>query len=309
MISWTNFNASNNFLNFDLKRKGKEPQLYGIEAALYNIDYITKNYPEPYTLYLSGGSDSQAMLYAWVKSGKPFRTFSGVYNFRSNWYDLETCSNFAKQLGIDITYHDFDLINFLETEHHNYAIKYKTGSPQFTAFIKMASMTKDGTVIFSGECTPPKHYVNPKSPPMAIPSLNELGLYYYGIIENKPIVPWFFIETETMAYSWKYENAPTYIPSYSSQDIEIIQENKRMKKGYNAKISIYHQNGYPVIPQNDKMNGFEQIKIYYDTNSPRKPNMQDKMHIGFEGSKRNFDLLYRNKYESKISHYIYNLTW
>ncbi len=309
MINWTDLHILDNFINFDFRRKNDKPQLYGIEAAYHNINYILDNYPAPYTLYLSGGSDSQAMLYAWVKSKHPFQTFSGVYNFRSNWYDLETCNLFAKILDIDITYHDFDLINFLETEHHDYAIKYKTGSPQFTAFIKMAQMTEKGTVIFSGECTPPKHYVNPNSPPVAVPSLNELGLYYYGIVDNRPIVPWFFIETETMAYSWKYENAPTYIPSYSSQDIDIIQENNRLKKGYKAKIDLYHQNGYPVIAQENKMNGFEKIKAYYDENSPRKPNAQEMFLRGFEGSKRNFDLLYRNKYESRIARYKYNLIW
>ncbi len=309
MIDWTNFNLTDKTLNFVFRPKKIQPHLTGLDAALYNIEYIKKNYPAPYTLYLSGGSDSQAMLYAWVKSDTPFKTFSGIYNFESNWYDLETGKLFAESLNVKIDYHNFDLIDFLETEHNDFALKYKTGSPQFTAFIKMASLTTEGTVIFSGECKPPKNFVNPNSPPIVIPSLNDMGLYYYGLIEHKPIVPWFFLETETIAYSWNYNSKYTFIPSYSSKDSNIIANNNDERKGYIEKIAIYHENGYPVIPQDNKQNGFEKIKNFYDFNSPRNPSIQDKLAFGFERSRRNFDLLYRNKYEDKLKNYKYNLLW
>jgi len=306
MIDWTNFSVSNNTLNFDCKRKNKEPHLTGLEAAFYNINYITENYPAPYTLYLSGGVDSQAMLYAWVKSKVPFNTFSGIYNFDSNWNDLATCNLFAKILDVKISYHHFDLINFLETEHHDYAIKYKTGSPQFTTFIKMAQMTEKGTVIFSGECRPFFTFVR-DDPPLAIPDLNSMGLYYYGSIDKRPIVPWFFIETETITYSWIYDHNITHKPVIDS--FEVRQQNKEMKLGYKRKIDIYHQNDYPVIPQDNKQNGFEKIKDYYDTQNKKPVTLQDRLAKGFFRSDRNFDLLFRNKYEAKLVKYKYNINW
>lgn len=306
MIDWTNFSISNDTLNFDFTRKNKEPQLTGLDAAFYNIDYIVNNYPEPYTLYLSGGIDSQAMLYSWVKSKVPFSTFSGIYNFDSNWYDLYTCNLFAKILDIDITYHDFDLINFLETEHHDYAIKYKTGSPQFTAFIKMAQMTDKGTVIFSGESRPCRTYVC-DDPPVAVPDLNSMGLYYYSVIDKRPVVPWFFIETETISYSWEYSPPITHAPVIDSYELRL--QNQEKKLGYRRKVEIYHKNRYPVIPQDNKLNGFEKIKEYYDTEYKIKPTLQDKMAKGFYRSTRIFDLLFRNKYEDKISKYKYNIKW
>jgi hypothetical protein len=302
MISWTNFSIVNKILNFDFRRKHKEPHLTGLDAALYNIDYITTYYPAPYTLYLSGGVDSQAMLYAWAKSGIPFNTFSGVYNFESNLYDLESGSIFAKMLGIKISYYNFDLINFLETEHRDFALKYKTGSPQFTTFIKMASLTTEGTVIFSGECAPPRYFKNPKSPPVVVPGANDMGLYYYGIIENKPIIPWFFIETETIAYSWEFTL------SHSNKEDDTVEKNYKVND-YKEKVKIYHQNGYPVVPQDKKQNGFEKIKEYYDNNSPTQPTIKDKFAAGYYHSNRNFDLLYRNKYEDKIKSYKYNIIW
>lgn len=308
MLKWMNFHIENNIIKCDVRQKNKDKQIYGLAAALFNIDYIIENYPPPYTLYLSGGVDSQAMLYAWVKSGHPFQTFSAVYNFKSNWYDLQTCATFAQQLGVNINYVDFDLINFLETEHHLYASKYQTGSPQFTTFIKLASLTTEGTVIFSGECPGRKQFLNPQSPPIVMPGDNQLGLYFYGKLDNKPIIPWFFIETEMITYSWNY-SGPTYAKDAKRLSEAELEQYKDKKTGYNTKVSIYQQNGYPVIPQEKKLNGFEKIKEWYDDNSPRLPIPTDKFAKGINGSKRIFDLLYRNKYEDKMPIYSYMVDW
>lgn len=308
MIDWTDFKIEDNVIKCDLRHKNKTNQLYGIEASLYNIDYIIQNYPPPYTLYLSGGVDSQAMLYAWVKSGKPFQTFSALYNFESNWYDLQTCKDFAKSLGVTLNYYNFDLINFLETEHDLYANKYKTGSPQFTTFIKLASLTTEGTVIFSGECPGRKEFLNPQLPPIVVPGNNQLCLYHYGKIENKPIVPWFFIETEMVAYSWKY-SGPSHGIHFKKLSEEEQVPHQGKKTGYDTKVKIYHDNGYPVIPQEKKLNGFEKIKEMYDTAPPRQPSSMDKFAMGLNGSKRIFDLLYRNKYEDKMPIYSFMIQW
>jgi hypothetical protein len=63
-------------------------------------------------------------------------------------------------------------------------------------------------------------------------------------------------------------------------------------------------NGYSEIKT--KINGFEKLKILYDTNPPRQPTIQEKIsRLSNQTSNRNFDLLYRNKYESKFSKYKY----
>jgi hypothetical protein len=50
----------------------------------------------------------------------------------------------------------------------------------------------------------------------------------------------------------------------------------------------------------------EKLKILYDTNPPRQPTVQDRIsRIHSQYSTRNFDLLYRNKYESKFEKYKY----
>jgi len=40
------------------------------------IQKIIKNYPPPYTLLLSGGIDSQAMLQCWINANAPFKAIT-----------------------------------------------------------------------------------------------------------------------------------------------------------------------------------------------------------------------------------------
>jgi hypothetical protein len=297
MLNWTNPKKLGDDYYFTFKDiDGKK--LSPLEAAFHTIEYITKNYPAPYTLYLSGGADSQAMLYAWHKSGVPYETFSAVYNETLNEHDLCTLREFSEQHNITIKYHDFDVISFLENEHDYYANEYYCGSPQVTSFMKIADMTTEGTVIFAGQfIMAEKHNGR-----LGIPDRNNFSLYHYGIKSKKNIVPYFFLETRELAYAF---------------DVMLPEIQEFHTPGsYGEKVKGFQYYGFPVIGQLDKLsgykevktklNGFEKIKILYDTNPPRQPTLQEKMsRIPRQYSNRNFDLLYRNKYESKFDKYKY----
>lgn len=287
MLDWTKPYSKGTHYYFDFSKKHKT-NIDPIDAAKLTIDYITSKYPPPYTLYLSGGSDSLALLYAWHKHNVPYKTFSAVYNDGLNDHDLIGLRAFSKIHNIDVTYHDFDLINFLETEHDYYADHFSTGSPQITTFMKLADLTTSGTVIMSGNFI--------MSNRMGIPDKNNWGLYHYGVRSNKSIVPWFFLETSELAHS--------FIPNEYSEQFKTNNPG-----GYLTKIALYQSYGFPVLAQSEKQNGFEKIKELYDTNPPRIIESNERINrIKDQISNRNFDILYRNKYESKIKDYKYYIT-
>ena len=294
MLDWTNPRKVGDDYYFTFKYQKKDGKkispLSALEAAQYTIEHIVKNYPAPYTLYLSGGVDSQAMLYAWHKSGVPFKTFSAIYNESLNDYDIINLKEFSEHHNISIDYRDFDLISFLENEHDYYANEYRCGSPQITTFMKLADLTTEGTVIFSGQ------YImyQKNNGNLGIPDKNNFGLYYYGIKSNKNIVPFFFLETCELAYAF---------------DVMLPEIQQFHTSGsYMDKVKAFQLNGFPVIEQEKEkgFNGFEKIKTLYDTNPPRQPTIQEKIsRIQSQTSNRNFDLLYRNKYEARFIKYKY----
>lgn len=285
MLDWTDPRRKGDNFYFTFKDQNLS-KASSLQSAHQTIKYIVEHYPPPYTLYVSGGVDSQAMLYSWLTSGVTFNTFSATYNETLNDYDLETLDTFSKQHNIKINYHNFDLISFLENEHETYANEYRCGSPQITTFMKLADMTTEGTVIFSGQFIAKS--VNQGM--YGIPNRNNFSLYYYGLKAKKNIVPFFFIETPELAYSIDMTN-----PDFFIDDVP---------GGYPNKVRAYQYYGYPVVSQKTKFNGFEKLKVMYDTNPPRQPTIEDRLdRVRNQISNRNFDLLYRNKFESKFFKY------
>lgn len=302
MIDWTSprkYKDSYNF-NFKLTKKLRTKPL---NAAINTVKYISKNYPAPYMLCLSGGVDSQAMLYAWKESGIPFKTCCAVYNKWLNEHDYIDLQNFAKTIDVPISYLDLDVIEFLHDEHNTYANKYHCGSPQITTFMKIADSIKDGTVCMSG---------NFKLLNMGIPDFNNFAMFKYGTISNRSIVPWFFAETMELFHSFEYygksiiDNFSTVQDGFDSGSFDSEPKDP-LAVQYDLKVKLYQEFGFPVIPQKIKFNGFEKIKQLYDMKE-YGINAPDKLSkLPIQNSTRNFDILFRNKYELKFAKYSYNV--
>ena len=298
MIDWTSPRKYKNNYHFDFRLK-KKLRTKPLNAAIKTVKYITKNYPAPYTLCLSGGVDSQAMLYAWKSSGVEFSTCSAVYNHWLNDYDLANLKQFAKREQLKINYFHLDLMNFLETEHDSYANRYQCGSPQITTFMKVADQIKEGTVVMSG---------NFKLINSGIPDDNNFAMFKYGMMSGRHIVPWFFAETEDLFHSFEYY--------YKHKDI-VIEEGgfdtgafdappkDNLLLQYEKKVEMYQHFGFPVIPQQNKQNGFERIKEIYDLNTDRISKIDKLSRLPGQRSNRVFDILFRNKYEQKFADYKY----
>lgn len=246
-----------------------------LEEAILAVRSIVRNYPAPYTLMLSGGVDSQAMLYAWLKSGETFRTLTFRYQ-GMNDHDIITLQEFIElnDLDVSLQYMDFDVMSFLNTDYPNYATKYECSSPQICTHMKCSEMIHSGTVIFSGNFV-----MSPRnSGPML--SYAILGMKRYAERSGRSIVPFFFLHTPQLAYS--------FIP-YEMTDA---------LSGYEMKVEMYRLAGFPVIQQGDKYTGFERVKELCDG---VKIPITTRLKYASKPSSRPFDLLYRYPYEQKIN--------
>lgn len=275
--------------NFDYYLRYQIPRTTvddALKAAHDTIRCIVQNYPPPYTLMLSGGIDSQAMLFAWHTSDVPFKTFSAVYNNGLNENDLCTLREFSEKHSININFINFDLLSFLQNEHVNYVHKYRCGSPHMTTFMKLSELITEGTTILSGNFMPNN---------IRLPiSKNNFGLYRFSKLENKPMVPFFFCETQELAFAFKLKTE--MVKQHSVKKAQLVTDTDEL--GYLLRTQRYLDNNFPVIPQKHKMTGFELVKDYYDEHFRHLITPRDKMMInGRQHSKRTFDLLLRNKYE------------
>lgn len=255
-----------------------------LSAAKDAIAEIMQKYPAPYRLMVSGGIDSQAMLWAWHNYGKDFIPTSFTYNNTLNSHDIATLDQFSEQHTISVSKHNLDLIKFYRTDYTEYVEKYRCGSPHICTYMKMADSLPDtGTVIFSGEPLYTRGFVD----------RNNWGLYRYSVNGRKNVIPFFFLSTPDLAYS---------------PEIKGISASN--------KVEMYNKHGFPVIAQGNvanqdcKYTGFEKVKEIYDAKYAHEVTPLDKrMRISRQRSNRVYDLLLRNKYEYQFRNDLYEYNY
>lgn len=271
MTPW--FKVSDKLIDFTVT-KFKETVKYPITAAIEAVNDIVENYPAPYNVLVSGGIDSQAMLYAWKMSNHPFNAVSFRYNQDFNWHDIRTLSQFCEQENLEYKIIDFDYLDFLENEYDSIARKYCCSSPQIAMHIKMA-MSLPGTRIFSG------NFLSSQS---ATLSDAILGIYRFSMTEEgKDTIPYFFLHTPELAYSlnWlRYSNPDDFGSDYEQRVIE------------------YQAMGFPIIPQEKKFTGFEKFKEHYDSHQYVLMDKDNRLRYHDKPSHRPFDWLFRYPYEN-----------
>jgi hypothetical protein len=258
--------------------KFKETVKSPLSAAIEAVNDIVRNYPAPYNVLVSGGIDSQAMLYAWKKSNHPFNAISFRYNQNFNWHDIKTLPQFCEQENIKYQIIDFDYFGFLENEYDNIARKYQCSSPQVAMHIKMATLLS-GTSIFSG---------NFLSRNVAELSCAILGIHRFSMTdEGKNTIPYFFLHTPELAYSLNYVR-------YSNKHIgtTVLEE-----LGYYRRVIEYQDIGFPVIAQEQKYTGFEKFKEHYDSHQYVLMDKTNRLKYHDKPSHRPFDWLFRYPYE------------
>lgn len=256
----------------------KETVKSPLSAAIEAVNDIVEKYPPPYNLLVSGGIDSQAMLYAWKMSTHPFNAVTFRYNQNYNWHDIKTLVDFCHKENIDYQIIDFDYFGFLENEYDTIARQYQCSSPQIAMHIKMA-MLLTGTRIFSG---------NFLLTTAASLSCAILGTYRFSITDQgKNTIPYFFLHTPELAYSLNYvRHADNY--DYTSLPDEL---------GYHYRVNEYQTTGFPVTAQEKKFTGFEKFKEHYDSHTYVLEDHTNRLKYHSKASHRPFDWLFRYPYE------------
>lgn len=245
-----------------------------LEISKRVITEITKTYPGPYYLMLSGGADSQTMLWLWLNSGVPFIPVSTLYTHlgatfnRHDLIGLEAC---ASAYNLTIHYQDLNIIDFLENELPEYVVKYQCTSPQICTHMKMSEMQDGGTKIFSG------NFVQHASYDYTI-----LGLERYADSSGNSVIPFFLLHDQELAV-----RAPAM--PHSNEGIDA------------TKLKCLESLSVPILGGVKKQTGFEKIKEFYDLQSSRVP-MIDRLKYSKKPSKRTFDLLFRYKMEELVQY-------
>lgn len=239
------------------------------EAAIKAVNAIVAEYPPPYTLLVSGGVDSQVMVWAWMISNVPFTVVHYSYGIGTNTEDTDSVIAFCSRLKIPYQIRKFDAFEFIKSEEMvNYAKQFDCASPQISTYIKLVENHKYETVVMSG------NYVDQKKCGI---NYTIYGLERYSQQEKPNFIPFFLLSQPELAYAfWKQEKE-----HWSTTTEHSI---------YSAKLYAYKRHNIPIIPQSAKLTGFEQMKLIAD-DYPVSSAL--KLRYNHMPSKRPFDLLYR----------------
>lgn len=267
--------------NFDSKKK----YYIGFSKAIHSergtreicIDAINKiyhKYPAPYTLMVSGGIDSQAMIWCWKQTQVAFNVVTIRYVDHDgtilNNHDISNVESISSTYKIDVQYIDFNIIEFLEKYLLEYATKYQCTSPQITTYMCMSEMIPTGTVLFSGDFLATAAY-----------NYTIYGLKRYADITRRNVIPFFLLHDAELATVLTRE--------YKGNETDFLRN-----KPYLKKVNAMKKIGIPVIPQPRKYSGFEKVKDLYDNRydliTPR-----DRLKFSNMPSKRLFDVIFRYK--------------
>jgi hypothetical protein len=138
-----------------------------------------------------------------------------------------------------------------------------------------------GTVILSG------NFITQDTPGI---NYTILGLDRYRQRSNRNIVPFFFLSTDLLAYSFFY--------SYKKFE-KYSYESNVYHHGHFVKKKCYQLLGANLAVPRKKLTGFEKIKEHFDTiHVPKLKLKYSKM-----GSARPFDLIYRYSLFEDIGFY------
>jgi hypothetical protein len=173
-----------------------------------------------------------------------------VFNFLDdhNIHDVCHAIKFCESRNITPRLIDLDVIRFLNNQLYDFATKYKISSPQFAVHLYLAGKLKDlgyTSVIFGGnnltQYTDFSWYT---------PTKEETDWCKYSQAINFPIIGSFWLQ------DWRLSLMATIFTPY----VNATDTTHR----YQSKILSYKTMGYDVIPQEQKYNGFETIKKYYE---------------------------------------------
>jgi len=216
-------------------------------------------------LCMSGGIDSQAAYQLWDKR---FPIEVVIFKFANdlNSSEVNDAVKYVTAYDIDHRIITLDVERFLNFNLVNFAKANKLISPQFAThafFLEQLKNLGYTGAVFGGNgfsIEQDKIYFN-------LSSAQLLDLEYYGTNNNFNVIPSFLSFERNLCMKLAV-NTPINVNAYMlSKDKDILPEDKQIvldrQAKYTNKITSYRNLRLPVIPQEDKKTGFEQLKDYY----------------------------------------------
>jgi hypothetical protein len=242
-------------------KKPSEISLPFVEAVKA-CQTIYEEFSRPLNICLSGGLDSECVAQAALSSGVPFYISIFKYKDKLNEHDIKFARSFCQQNNLKFNEIDIDVIRFYETgESLEYALKYRTNSPQFAVYLKCAEKLDD-VCLFAGTNPYFIHFNLDGSlsevPKLFTPSDKEYCLDRLFINNKKLGVGHFFQYTPELYFSFLFK---TVAGANRNQRLAYKISNQ-----YEFKKNIFEQAGFNTnnFPErNTKFTGFENIKKYY----------------------------------------------
>jgi hypothetical protein len=243
---------------WDYRTEFSRPVLDPFSEAVEAVRVIARERPGPYTVLLSGGIDSQAVLLAFKAAQVPFRALTFSYDGGRNHYDTSYAVDLCWREAIDLDFHSVALTDFHTSDQLlDWGQRYLTDSPHMVCQL-YGLITADlpGTVIMGG---------NP-----VLPRGNGRNTVYRGVTPWRLTAPCrlpnavglFHSYTRELHYSWQT------IPIGDLLDGAPGIPDSDPVASYAIKVALYQRGGFDIIPQNGKQHGFEWLKTDIEVRQP-----------------------------------------
>lgn len=249
-------NLEDSFFN-NLRFDTDSLKLYRIEAATHTAEKLGDN---P-ALCLSGGIDSQSMVYAWLEAGLKFDVVSCVFNNDLNKHDVDTAIEFCKIHDINLKLIPLNVTQFLNRENLDYAVKYKSSSPQFNVHYKFFNMLRE--IGYTGACCGGVALFRDEGNWGTNLKYNIFNFINYVQSSGFMVQGSFLSYYPKLAWSIGLLTREVDLPRtgvYSNDLFDLFE-----KERYKAKSEGYTKAGFKIIPQPAAFTGFEEVKRYYES--------------------------------------------
>lgn len=240
--------------------------------AILSASKVVGNNP---VICLSGGIDSQAMLYMWEEQNIPYTAVTFDFGNGFNSHELEDAQRYATLHNIPLKIIKLDVMRFLSRDLKKFVKEYDMLSPQFSVhayFLETIRKLGYTGAVFGGNGLVPTE----DSLDFRLTETQLLDLEKYSTNSGFPVLPSFLnfdkdlcialaLGTPLNEYDHNPENPASkinYDPILRSL-VPVVEISAKIK--YQSKIQSYKNIGCQIVPQDFKKTGFEQIKDYYNS--------------------------------------------
>lgn len=230
-------------------------------------------------LFLSGGADSEAMAWLFLKNNIQFTPCIIKMTNEMNMFDIKFALKFCQDNNLTPKIIDFNPFAFLrDNAYMHYALKYRTTFPE----MMMACWALDQV--------PHAYPIFPANIPFVVTNNNVTGfnllidqfrcIWRYLFLNQRLGIENFFYHTKK-----QYSSAivdPVYQPFLFAKNMD-----------YYDKIAIYNYFKMPVRPKPYKYTGWEKVRKFYSQRSEeitKKKNMQVIGKIYFHKIRKYFQI-------------------